>query len=379
MGVLKWNQAQWATLTKWSQASLDVDVSDKWNGSSIVSGFYIPADAIVPLRAAVSVPSGYTLWSDADDKYIIGAGSTYSVDANGAGTGSVEVTHTTGAHALISASWFGRTSSYAGQTQAQAAHTHSTATASDMEPVNVAWRLIQADADQYDIPQDVILFKGSSGAPTVDFTQYQPTADSIMKAAAAAAEGDGTTVSVATSTDDAHSHGAISAITGSGSNGGAYKEPASQQGGHTHTTDIALTMDLKRVALAAWYSAAGSLALNNTDGSGLICMYQGAVAPSKWHLCDGTDGTPDLRDYFVNVVNDDTDADGGQDGDNGITSTTAFTAGGSHRHTNGATCNDCPREQAYHAAYSGTHSHTANLDDTWIPPYYALSFIIYTG
>jgi microcystin-dependent protein len=34
---------------------------------------------------------------------------------------------------------------------------------------------------------------------------------------------------------------------------------------------------------------------------GLICLWYGSVAsiPTGWHLCDGTYGTPDLRDKFV--------------------------------------------------------------------------------
>lgn len=35
--------------------------------------------------------------------------------------------------------------------------------------------------------------------------------------------------------------------------------------------------------------------------NGLIAIWSGEIAdiPSGWHLCDGTDGTPDLRDRFV--------------------------------------------------------------------------------
>lgn len=45
--------------------------------------------------------------------------------------------------------------------------------------------------------------------------------------------------------------------------------------------------------------------LDNGDGngveSGIIAMYSGDIAniPSGWTLCDGTDGTPDLRDVFI--------------------------------------------------------------------------------
>lgn len=33
--------------------------------------------------------------------------------------------------------------------------------------------------------------------------------------------------------------------------------------------------------------------------TGIICMWGGVAVPSGWHLCDGTNGTPDLRDRFI--------------------------------------------------------------------------------
>jgi len=34
---------------------------------------------------------------------------------------------------------------------------------------------------------------------------------------------------------------------------------------------------------------------------GMITLWAGAIVdvPSGWHLCDGTEGTPDLRDRFI--------------------------------------------------------------------------------
>ncbi len=33
--------------------------------------------------------------------------------------------------------------------------------------------------------------------------------------------------------------------------------------------------------------------------SGLICMWSGSEVPKGWYLCDGTNGTPDLRNRFI--------------------------------------------------------------------------------
>lgn len=32
---------------------------------------------------------------------------------------------------------------------------------------------------------------------------------------------------------------------------------------------------------------------------GLICMWSGSNVPQGWHLCDGQEGTPDLRNRFI--------------------------------------------------------------------------------
>lgn len=39
--------------------------------------------------------------------------------------------------------------------------------------------------------------------------------------------------------------------------------------------------------------------LNSPIPPGLIAMWSGVSAPSGWSLCDGTNGTPDLRDRFI--------------------------------------------------------------------------------
>jgi hypothetical protein len=53
-----------------------------------------------------------------------------------------------------------------------------------------------------------------------------------------------------------------------------------------------LTSDASGVA--SWQTASGV-------PSGIITMWSGTLAtiPSGWHLCDGTSGTPDLRDKFI--------------------------------------------------------------------------------
>lgn len=106
---------------------------------------------------------------------------------------------------------------------------------------------------------------------------------------------------------------------------------------------------------------------------GIIVIWSGAIVdiPEGWHLCDGTEGTPDLRDRFIVGA--------------GSTFTPGDTGGSvNHNHTftgDGHTHTIAPEvfiaagaeyaSTTDPAAASGT---TDNADGR--PPYYALAFIM---
>jgi microcystin-dependent protein len=85
--------------------------------------------------------------------------------------------------------------------------------------------------------------------------------------------------------------------------------------------------------------------------AGVILLWSGSIAsiPSGWNLCDGTNGTPDLRNRFV-VAAGDTYAVGATGGSDGVTLTTDQMP--AHTHT-GTTASD------------GSHNHTASILDAW--------------
>ena len=148
---------------------------------------------------------------------------------------------------------------------------------------------------------------------------------------------------------------------------------------------------------------------------GIICMWHGALAsvPPGWHICDGTNGTPDLRDKFVlGAGNTYNPADTG-----GATSATLTEANipqhdhgsaGSHTHDTIANhTHEVYRSEtaeagtsryilaagtsnAYTSSWAGGHTHsntgTAHTHNNYgqaiptavatLPPYYALAYIM---
>lgn len=111
---------------------------------------------------------------------------------------------------------------------------------------------------------------------------------------------------------------------------------------------------------------------------GIICLWSGAVVdiPEGWHLCDGTEGTPNLRDKFI--VGAGSSYAPGETGGN-TTHTHTIASSGSHTHTLPASTviiDSSPSGQlAKNFLPSGAHTHTT-LAGSSLPPYYALCYIM---
>lgn len=110
---------------------------------------------------------------------------------------------------------------------------------------------------------------------------------------------------------------------------------------------------------------------------GMIMLWHGTVLniPSGWHLCDGTEGTPDLRNKFVPCAGDEYDPG---DNDANPTHTHPFTGDG-HVHSIPNT-NACPGAAA-HLCLDGTETGSEQAAGTTNavlakPPYYALCYIM---
>lgn len=112
---------------------------------------------------------------------------------------------------------------------------------------------------------------------------------------------------------------------------------------------------------------------------GMIIIWSGAIVdiPDGWHLCDGTNGTPDLRNRFIAGAGNTYVPD--QTG--GITTHSHPFTGDGHAHTTGAPPHLVSQSGAVHSWPSeqpSTSNSAVGTTDTeyHLPPYYALAYIM---
>lgn len=149
-------------------------------------------------------------------------------------------------------------------------------------------------------------------------------------------------------------------------------------------------LNMKIVKTPQGYKIEGSIV-----PSGLITMWSGTIAniPDGWHLCDGTEGTPDLRDRFILSVSAEEEPGGIGGAHNKILSvanlpTHTHGSAGTHFHTlpvAGGTLsglNEYMNRKTYvHSKTSsaGIHTHSNVGSGTAFdnrPAYYKLAYIM---
>jgi hypothetical protein len=114
--------------------------------------------------------------------------------------------------------------------------------------------------------------------------------------------------------------------------------------------------------------------------TGMILIWRGSEAsiPNGYHLCDGTAGTPDLRDRFVLGAGHDFNPD--ETGGSDIHSHTY--SGGDHTHSLPTISSAAPGPGAVldlTASTSGQSGVSGTTgDSSSMPPYYALCYIMKT-
>jgi len=120
----------------------------------------------------------------------------------------------------------------------------------------------------------------------------------------------------------------------------------------------------------------GLIVFYNSEGATPL-GWESLTAPDGWVLCDGTNGTPDMRDAFIRPVTTGSE-NTTPTGDNTLDfAQITVNQNATHDHQ-GASIGRDQTGNRYHPSASWSHSHTLSAvnDISWLPPYYALSFIM---
>jgi hypothetical protein len=331
--------------------------------------YIIPTGLIIPYTGgAGGIPSGWAAYTTADDYTIIGAGSTYAIDDFAAGTGNfIANTSTNGTH-------FGASSISTTATDGNkwrnytSSGNHSHSFTINYEPPWQRCYLMKAGADQIEFPTTSVLFTYGVDKSSVS-TNIWTTADRLFMGDSSLTAG-GTNTHNAAVSDSQGSHGHGNTDSGDGSGSWA----AITQGGDTHTENITMVPALRVQAMAAWSNAASTVSLNKY-GSNIIGMYESLTPPDGWHLCNGSNNTPDMRDYFVK--NTAQASAGSGSGDGTVTATTPGTVThGTHQHGDNNEDGGGGGTSWHNDLITMPAHSTLNSSDTWLPDYYALAFIM---
>jgi len=339
----------------------------------------IPQGLIVFSNGA-STPSGWSAFSSANDRMIIGAGSTYAPATNG---GSNYVTTYTGASSsagghtngslddqfdnLPSGYDFPQVLASAGH------HSHNAAGAVYVPPKNKL-KLIKANSAQVEFPIDSVLIGQASMSGLTNIltdNKYLSVGSStgvINESSYASYSSAGT-----------HNH-TNTQINRYGQPPHYCHEWDANVGNHGLSHAISITANIKNVLLSLWTHASAQIAV----ASNMIAMWEGVIAPSGWTLCDGTNGTPDLRDCFIRSTS--TGNENITPTGNNTASVPAFSTTVTHSTTHDHITssfgigNTYSTQTFYHPQRTISHSHSisqsARNGVAWVPPYYSLSFIM---
>jgi len=331
----------------------------------------LPSGIIVPFNDT-SLPSGWEWFSSADAKMIVGAGTTYGIGATG---GSIAVSETSDSksHGTSSGNLATGGSSYVyGGSGAGGSSSHSHTIAFDYLPEYQDLRLIRATSDQDNFPAKAIVLTHADTNPDPANLSIEIESNKFLRANSSISTGGGSESNIAINSIGSHKHHTGDMYDDGGAFS-AYEQDSNSRGGHDHNdtfSSFSAAEAIKKTYLRAWSDT------NAFEGKGMmIAMWESLTPPDGWVLCNGSNNTLDLRDYFI-VLSSSGNA-GTQEGDNTVEFTVEAESDGLHEHAILLKSNVLSVIDFYHPNNQGAHTHAlATPSQSYTPPYYALVFIM---
>lgn len=349
-----------------------VKVSGVWKRGG--QGMYVPAGTILPFVGTV-VPAGFSRYTELDDRFPIGAGSTYT--AGNAGGSLTHLfsgnTNNLGSHTgtlfdAVSGSSTGG-SNYVGETSA-GAHSHAYSKTLTIADLYKTFMYIKADTEALIPDGAAIMAHQDISVDNPDFSEIETGISRFPLGATSygTLSGDATpSGTVTTGTSGAHRHYTTVRYVRSSTNTTYYNNSA---GGHSHTLTINVTLNTKYKRLQFLTSP-----IVSGVGTGAIIMSESSVAPFGWAVCDGTNGTPDMRDFFLKIGDSTTRNTFG--GDNLAAHSYSSSSAGAHQHRGAVYGAPSYRWSIPHSNTTNSHTHNwSGSAFTLLQPYKALTFMM---
>ena len=344
-------------------------VSGVWRKS--FERFFVPVGLILPYYTDGLPPTGWTTWNAGLNHNIIGAGDTYAVGDNSVGSGGLTPgTNLAGGHWGVDFSYNNDAESDGGKYRADsfnANHAH-VFNITYIPPANRTPFIKAVTSGMVNLPT-------RAGAWSVDGLtkaglNNMYAGDKILLNGLAGDIGADSYPGIISNSVASHVHGVEDSGSGSGDDVGTWA------GVHTHTETFGVENLLRRVRMSLWNHLTQGMPFI-AWGENVIGMYESLTPPDGWFLCNGSNGTPDLRNHFIiNSAYDHADI-GVQIGTGGAR---AYTAGavahGTHNHADTNESGDTNREWYHYAGAMPSHAQISSTTATWLPPYYALAFIM---
>ena len=342
----------------------------------------VPAGLILLYDAngAGALPTGWAADYTGVNRLLNVAGNSYSPNEQGGNNnlaGPFGSTSTNGIHSPGFATFsdsFPQTYPYAREVVGD--HYHDINSINYL-PAHKKCLLIKAQADNVQVPpRGVIMSAGSFVQPSpvtlvnnTDFINryiYIATNNTIY----------GSVGTIELSTSGSHTHLTYPNYVYPDS-GGAIREYAfgNTSGAHNDSVPISsteVTENIKRVRLSMWWHASQSYDITQ----GMIGMWESLTPPDGWAICDGNNGTPDLRDCFIYPT-----AGGSENttptGNNTLSINMTRYQSIIHGHASHYNYYGNVFVTGYHDSWNWSHTHQINKSSlSYLPKYYSLIFIM---
>ena len=343
----------------------------------------VPVGGIIPFEGSTT-PDGWALFTDADDLLIIGADDVDEPGDTG-GSASITVSGTSslaGAHTGNplngTSGWIVGASGTGGVNTAlpEEDHDHTYTQATSRTPLYRQSKLIKKTGTAGPVPTNGILM--ADGQLIRDtLAEVTTHLGRLLRAGSSVTTGgsSGTfNLTIPLSAKAPHNHDAGGGAQDSETpNFGPNAFDHIEAGGHNHPgSGVSVTLRPKKKNLV-FYLASGPTEI---QPGGIIGFDPAEPVPTGWYECDGDNGTPDLRKFYI-ARSSLADA-GNSTGDNTVTWGGITTTELPHDHKGTNRGNKTARDGLHFDAVGG-HEHETTGSDDYRAPWYAMKFIQYTG